>query len=121
MLDKTKELNIPRRNCKKTKQEPEKAIKDTSIKYKETIFEADSPIFIRCLDELQKQQVFNEKVYDKKLMNDAIRKLACDELQKNIVINGDTMIDRRKGEVLQSSSKYFGTLQCFSIDPINHK
>ena len=121
MLDKAKELNIPRRNYKKTKQELEKAIKNTIIKYKETIFDADSPIFIRCLDKRRKQQVINEKVYDKKLMNDAIRKLACDELQKNIVINGDTMIDRRTGEVLQFSSKKFGTLQCFSTDPINHK
>ena len=34
LLQKAKELNIPRRNFMKTKQEPEKAIKDTFIKYK---------------------------------------------------------------------------------------
>ena len=44
----------------KTKQELEKAIKDTIIKYKEIIFGVDSPISIKCLDELRKQQVINE-------------------------------------------------------------
>ena len=33
-------------------------------------------------------------------MNDALRKLAWEELQKNIVMDGDTLIDRRTGEVL---------------------
>ena len=90
----------------KTKQELEKAIKDTIIKYKDVIFGADSPICIKCLDELRKQQVISEKVYDQKLMDDAIRKLAWDELQKNIVIDGDMMIDRRTGEVLVSEVDY---------------
>ena len=90
----------------KTKQELEKAIKDTIIKYKDVIFGADSPICIKCLDELRKQQVISEKVYDQKLMDDAIRKLAWDELQKNIVIDGDMMIDRRTGEVLGSEVDY---------------
>ena len=31
-------------------------------------------------------------------MNDALRKLAWEELQKNIVMDGDTLIDRRTGE-----------------------
>ena len=35
-------------------------------------------------------------------MDDTIRKLAWEELQKNIVMDGDTMIDRRTGEVLGS-------------------
>ena len=83
----------------KLKQELEKAIKDTIIKYKEIIFRVDSPICIKCLDELQKQQVIDGKVYDQKLMDDALRKLAWDELQKNIAIDGNMMIDRRSGEV----------------------
>ena len=33
-------------------------------------------------------------------MDDTVRELAWDGLQKNIVIDGDTMIDRRTGEVL---------------------
>ena len=59
MLQEAKELNIPRRNCVKTKQELEKAIKDTIIRYKEIVFGADSPICMKCLDELRKQQVIN--------------------------------------------------------------
>ena len=64
LLEKAKESNIPRRNCMKTKQELEKAIKDTIIKYSEIIFEADNPICIKYLDELLKQQVIDESVYD---------------------------------------------------------
>ena len=43
MLEKAKELNIPRQNCMKSEEELEKAIKDTVIKYKEIIFGKDSP------------------------------------------------------------------------------
>ena len=53
-----------------------------------------------CLDELRKQQIIDQHVYDQKLMEDTVRKLAWEGLQKNIVIDGDTMIDRRTGEVL---------------------
>ena len=106
LLEKEKELNIPLRNCMKTKQELEKVIKDTIIKYKEITFGARSPICIKCLDELRKQQVINEKVYDQKLMDDAVRELAWNKLQKNIVIDGDMMIDRRSGEVLGHEVDY---------------
>ena len=53
-----------------------------------------------CLDELRKQQVIDKKVYDQKLMDNTVRKLAWKGLPKNIVMDGDTMIDRRTGEVL---------------------
>ena len=53
-----------------------------------------------CLDELRKQQAIDQHVYDQKLMDDTIRKLAWEGLQKNIVMNGDTMIDKRTGEAL---------------------
>ena len=43
-LELAKKLNIPRRNCMKTKEELEEAIKDTITKYKEIIFGADSPV-----------------------------------------------------------------------------
>ena len=100
LLEKAKELNIPRRNCMKTKEEPEKAIQDIIIKYEEIMFGADIPVCMTCLDELRKQQVIDQKAYDQKLMNDMLRKLAWESLQKNIVLDGDKMIHRRTSEVL---------------------
>ena len=70
LLELAKILNIPCRNCMKTKAELEEAIKDTIT------------------------------VYDQKLMGDTMRKLAWKGLQKNIVMDTDTMIDKRIGEVL---------------------
>ena len=52
-----------------------------------------------CLDELQKQHI-DQKVFDQKLMDDTIRKLTWEGLQKNVVMDGDMMIDKRTGEVL---------------------
>ena len=70
------------------------------MKYKEIIFGADSPACMACLDKLQKKHIFDEKVYNQRLMDDMVRKLAWDGLQKNIVMDGDTIIDGRTGEVL---------------------
>ena len=53
-----------------------------------------------CLDELRKKQVIDTKIYDQKLMEDTMRKLTLEGLQKNIMTDGDTMIDKRTGEVL---------------------
>ena len=53
-----------------------------------------------CLDEHRKQQVIDKKTYNQKLMDDTVRKLTWDELKKNIVMDADTVIDRRTGEVL---------------------
>ena len=100
LLELAKKLNIPRRNCIKTKEEIEEAIRDTITKYKEIIFGPDSPAVWNAWNELRKQQFIDKKVYDQKLMDDTLRKLAWDELQKNIVMDGDTMIDRRIGEML---------------------
>ena len=97
LLGRAKKLNIPRRICMKTKEE---AIKDTITKYKEIIFSPDSPVCMACLNKLRKKQVIDEKVYDQKLMYDTLRQLAWDELQKNILMNDDTMIDRETDEVL---------------------
>ena len=52
-----------------------------------------------CLDELRKKQVIDKKIYDQKLMEDTKRKLTLEGLQKNMM-DGDTMIDKRTGEVL---------------------
>ena len=106
LLELAKKLNIPRRNCMKTKEELEEAIKDTMTKYKEIIFGPDSPVCMACLNELRNQQIINEKVYDQKLMDDMIMKLAWDELQKNMVMDGDVMIDRRTGEVFNPEIDY---------------
>ena len=67
---------------------------------KEIIFGSDTPACMACLGELRKQQVIDQKIYDQKLMEDTMRKLAWEGLQKNILMDGDTMIDKRTGEVL---------------------
>ena len=100
LLELAKKLNIPRRNCMKTKEELEEAIKDTIKGYKEIIFGSDTPVCMACLDELQKQQIIEQHMYDQRLMDDMIRKRAWEGLQKNIVMDGDTMIDKRTGELL---------------------
>ena len=100
LLELAKKLNISRRNCMKPKEELEEAIKETIKGYKEIILSSDTPICMACLDELREQQAIDQHVYDQKLMDDMIRKLECDGLQKNIVTDGDTIIDKSTGEVL---------------------
>ena len=94
LLELAKKLNIQHRNSMKTKLELEEAIKGTITRYKKIIFGSDTPACIAC------QQVIDQKIYDQKLMEDTMRKLAWEGLQKNIVLDGDTMIDKRTGEVL---------------------
>ena len=101
MLELAKKLNIPRQNCIKTKEELEEAIKDTITRYKEIIFSSDTSACMACLEKLRKQQIIDQ-VYDKKLIEDTMRKLAWEGLQINIVINGDTIINKITGEVLNS-------------------
>ena len=84
----------------KTKEELEEAIKDTITKYKEIIFGSGTPTCVAYLDELREQQIIDQKIYDQKLMEDTMRKLTWEELEKNIVMDGDTMINKRTGEVL---------------------
>ena len=109
LLELAKKLNIPRRNCMKTKEEPEKAIKDTIKIYKELIFGSDTPACMACLEELRRQQVIDQQVYDQKLMEDTMKKFVWEGLKKNIVMDDDTMIDKRTGEVLnpEADSKYW--------------
>ena len=76
LLELAKKFSIPCRNCMNTREELEEAIKDTITRYKEIIFGSDTPACMVCLDEIQKQQVIDQKVYDQKLMEDSIRKLA---------------------------------------------
>ena len=80
-----------------TKEELEEAIKDTITGCKKIIFGSDTPACMVCLDELRKQQIIDQKIYDQKLMEDTVRKLAWKGLQK---MDSDTMIDKRTGDVL---------------------
>ena len=105
------------RTCKKVeyapskldekKEELEEAIKETIPKYLEIIFGSDNPTCMACLDELRKQPAIDQKIYDQKLMEDTVRKLAWEGLQKNTVMDGDTMIDKRTGDVLEVDSAYW--------------
>ena len=72
-LELAKKLNIPGRNCLKTKEELEEGIKDTIKAYKEIIFVLDNSICMACIDELRKQQTIHQHVYDQKLIDDTIR------------------------------------------------
>ena len=82
LLELAKELNISPRNCVKTKEELEEAIKDTIKGYWEIIFGSDTPVCMACLDELRKQQIIDQHVRDQRLMDDTIRKLVWERLQK---------------------------------------
>ena len=86
----------------KAKEELEEVIKDIIIMQKEIIFSSDTLACMVCLDELRKQQAIDQHVYDQKLMEDTMRKLAWEGLQKNTVMDSDTMIDKRTGEVLDT-------------------
>ena len=54
----------------KTKEELEEAIKDTIPMYKKIILGLDTSACMPCLEELRKQQIIDQKVYDQKLMED---------------------------------------------------
>ena len=47
-----------------------------------------------------------KEVCDQKLLDDTLRKLAWDGLQKIVVMYGDTIIDRRTGEVLDPGADF---------------
>ena len=64
----------------KISEELEEAIKDTIKRYKEIIFGSDTPACMACLDKLRKQQIIDQKMYDQKLMEDTMRKLALEGL-----------------------------------------
>ena len=99
-LEHANKSNISRQNCMKTKEKLEEAIKDIISVYEDIVFGSDTPACMACIDELQRQQIIDQHVYGQKLMEDTIRKLAWEGPQKNIVMDGDMMIDRRTGEVL---------------------
>ena len=56
----------------------------------------DNPISKESLNELQKQKSIDDKEYNQKLTNDALRKLTWD----NIVVDDEILIEKRTGEAL---------------------
>ena len=64
LLEIAKKLNMPSRNCIKTKEELEEAMKDTIKGYKEIIFGLDTPAWMACLHEPWKQQTNDQHVYE---------------------------------------------------------
>ena len=90
-------MNIPRRNCIKTKEELEEAIKDTIARYKEIVFGSNTHACMACLNELRKQQIIVQKYliqsWWKKQWGNSHRR-------ENILMDGDTMIDKGSGEVM---------------------
>ena len=60
----------------KTKEELEEAVKYTITMYKEIIFGSDTHLCMACLNELPKLQVIGQHLYDEKLMEDTMIKLA---------------------------------------------
>ena len=82
LLELAKKLNIPCRNCMKTKEELEDTIKVTITGHREIIFGSDIPTCMACLDKLRKKQVIDQKIYGQKLMDDTVGKLAWERLLK---------------------------------------
>ena len=64
----------------KAKEELKEAVKDTIKVYKEIIFGSETPVCMACLDELWKQETIDQHLYDQKLMDYTIRKLAREGL-----------------------------------------
>ena len=66
----------------KTREELAEATKDTITMYKNIIFGSDSSIYMACLEERRRQQVIDQKIYDQKLMENTMRKVAWEGLQR---------------------------------------
>ena len=63
LLEEANKLNMPGQTCMKTKEDLEKAIKDTMSKYKESIFSVDSPLYTEYLNEIRKQIKIDDYTY----------------------------------------------------------
>ena len=63
LLEEAMQLNIPRRNCMKVKQELEKAIAETQLKYKGIFSRNDASIYTEFLNQLEKQQVIDKRMH----------------------------------------------------------
>lgn len=72
------------------RKEFQKAIKNTISKYKTIVFGADTLICTKCLNELRNQQVIDQIVYRKKLIERTVGTLA----RNNVVADGEMMIGK---------------------------
>ena len=79
----------------KTMEKLEEAIKNTIKEYKEITFGSDSP---GCMPDWTKKAADHWSAYVWSKVNGRYDNET--RLQRNIVINGATMIDKRTGEVL---------------------
>ena len=70
-----------------------------------------------CLEELRRQQIIGKYVSDQKLMEDMMGKPAWEGIQKNIVMDGDTTINKRIREWLdpEADSTYWKDKFCNSL------
>ena len=72
------------------RKEFQEAIKNTISKYKTIVFGADTLICTKCLNELRNQQVIDQIVYRKKLIERTVGTLA----RNNVVADGEMMIGK---------------------------
>ena len=72
------------------RKEFQKAIKNTISKYKTIVFGADTLICTKCLNELRNQQVIDQIVYRKKLIERTVGTLA----RNNVVADGEMIIGK---------------------------
>ena len=94
LRERAKELNIPCRH-KMSREELEKAIKDTTLKYKELIFTSDV-VCKDCLNELRKQDMVDKYQHAKKLMEQTIRDFSWEYITED----GEMLVDNKTGEVI---------------------
>ena len=101
LLELAKKLNIHRRSYMKTK--------DIITMYKEIIFGSDTPSAWHAWMNFESSKSLTKNIYDLKVMEDTMRSLPWEGLQRNIVIDDDTMIDKRTSEVvdLEVDSTYW--------------
>ena len=90
LLERAKKLNMPRRNCMKTKEEEAIKIPSKGIRR----------LFLIPIPPLSAWHAWMNFEGGRSLTKKLMRKLAWEGIQKNIVMDGDTMIDKRTGEVL---------------------
>ena len=72
------------------RKEFQEAIKNTISKYKTIVFGADTLICTKCLNELRNQQVIDQIVYRKMLIECTVGTLA----RNNVVADGEMMIGK---------------------------
>ena len=68
--------------------------------YYDIVFGNDIPVCRKCLDELKKLEVIDERVHNQKFMENTMKKLVWNSLQKDKVMYNDMMVGNKTAEVL---------------------